>query len=151
MYANAGGVTVSYFEWVKNLTHIRFGRMQRREVENQNLSIIQAVEKMTGKEFPDDLKASVMQGPTELSLVRSGLDDTMRTGYKAMSDRFHSDKRIKSLRMASMVIAIERIAESYVSLGIWLGSEFFNNNLWRFFFDKILTIKYINFVGMVTL
>ena len=59
-----------------------------------------------------------MQGPTELSLVRSGLDDTMRTGYKAMSDRFHSDKRIKSLRMASMVIAIERIAESYVSLGI---------------------------------
>ena len=118
MYANAGGVTVSYFEWVKNLTHIRFGRMQRREVENQNLSIIKAVEKMTGKEFPDDLKASVMQGPTELSLVRSGLDDTMRTGYKAMSDRFHSDKRIKSLRMASMVIAIERIAESYVSLGI---------------------------------
>ena len=118
MYANAGGVTVSYFEWVKNLTHIRFGRMQRREVENQNLSIIKAVEKMTGKEFPDDLKASVMQGPTELSLVRSGLDDTMRTGYKAMSDRFHSDKRIKSLRMASMVIAIERIAQSYVSLGI---------------------------------
>ena len=118
MYANAGGVTVSYFEWVKNLTHIRFGRMQRREVENQNLSIIKAVEKMTGKEFPDNLKASVMQGPTELSLVRSGLDDTMRTGYKAMSDRFHSDKRIKSLRMASMVIAIERIAESYVSLGI---------------------------------
>jgi hypothetical protein len=55
------------------------------------------------------------------------------------------------LRMASMVIAIERIAESYVSLGIWLGSEFLNNNLWRFFFDKILTIKYINFVGMVTL
>ena len=118
MYANAGGVTVSYFEWVKNLTHIRFGRMQRREVENQNLSIIKAVEKMTGKEFPDDLKTSVMQGPTELSLVRSGLDDTMRTGYKAMSDRFHSDKRIKSLRMASMVIAIERIAASYVSLGI---------------------------------
>ena len=118
MYANAGGVTVSYFEWVKNLTHIRFGRMQRREVENQNLSIIKAVEKMTGKEFPDNLKASIMQGPTELSLVRSGLDDTMRTGYKAMSDRFHSDKRIKSLRMASMVIAIERIAESYVSLGI---------------------------------
>ena len=118
MYANAGGVTVSYFEWVKNLTHIRFGRMQRREVENQNLSIIKAIEKMTGKEFPDNLKASVMQGPTELSLVRSGLDDTMRTGYKAMSDRFHSDKRIKSLRMASMIIAIERIAESYVSLGI---------------------------------
>ena len=118
MYANAGGVTVSYFEWVKNLTHIRFGRMQRREVEKQNSSIIEAVEKMTGKKFPSELRSDIMQGPTELSLVRSGLDDTMRTGYKAMSDKFHSSKKIKSLRMASMVIAIEKVSEAYVSLGI---------------------------------
>jgi len=118
MYANAGGVTVSYFEWVKNLTHIRFGRMQRREVEKQNSSIIEAVEKMTGKKFPSELRSDIMQGPTELSLVRSGLDDTMRTGYKAMSDKFHSSKKIKSLRMASMIIAIEKVSEAYVSLGI---------------------------------
>ncbi len=118
MYANAGGVTVSYFEWVKNLTHIRFGRMQRREVEKQNSSIIEAVEKMTGKKFPSELRSNIMQGPTELSLVRSGLDDTMRTGYKAMSNKFHSSKKIKSLRMASMVIAIEKVSEAYVSLGI---------------------------------
>ena len=118
MYANAGGVTVSYFEWVKNLTHIRFGRMQRREVEKQNLSIIEAVEKMTGKNFPSELRNNVMQGPTELSLVRSGLDDTMRIGYKAMSDKFHSSEKIKSLRMASMIIAIEKVSEAYVSLGI---------------------------------
>jgi len=118
MYANAGGVTVSYFEWVKNLTHIRFGRMQRREVERQNLSIIEAIETMTGKSFPLELRNNVMQGPTELSLVRSGLDDTMRIGYKAISERFHSDANIKSFRIASMIIAIERVSESYGSLGI---------------------------------
>ena len=118
MYANAGGVTVSYFEWVKNLTHIRFGRMQRREVERQNLSIIEAIETMTGKSFPSNLRNNVMQGPTELSLVRSGLDDTMRIGYKAISERFHSDANIKSFRIASMIIAIERVSESYGSLGI---------------------------------
>ena len=118
LYANAGGVTVSYFEWVKNLTHIRFGRMQRREVERQNLSLISAMEHMTGKSFPDNLRNSVMQGPTELSLVRSGLDDTMRTGYISISKRWHSDKRISGLRMAAMIIAIERIAESYGYLGI---------------------------------
>ena len=59
-----------------------------------------------------------MQGPTELSLVRSGLDDTMRIGYKAMSDKFQSSEKIKSLRMASMIIAIEKVSEAYVSLGI---------------------------------
>ncbi len=118
LYANAGGVTVSYFEWVKNLTHIRFGRMQRREVERQNLSFISAMEHMTGKTFPDNLRSSVMQGPTELSLVRSGLDDTMRTGYISISKRWHEDKRISGLRMAAMIIAIERIAESYGYLGI---------------------------------
>ena len=118
MYANAGGVTVSYFEWVKNLTHIRFGRMQRREVERQNLAIIEAIETMTGKSFPLNLRNNVMQGPTELSLVRSGLDDTMRIGYKAISERFHSHANIKSFRTASMIIAIERVSESYGSLGI---------------------------------
>ena len=118
LYANAGGVTVSYFEWVKNLTHIRFGRMQRRETERQNLSLISAMEEMTGKEFPEKFKDSVVQGPTELSLVRSGLDDTMRMGYQSISKRWHSDKRIDSLRIAAMMIAIERVAESYSSLGI---------------------------------
>ena len=73
---------------------------------------------MTGKNFPSELRNNVMQGPTELSLVRSGLDDTMRIGYKTMSDKFHSSEKIKSLRMASMIIAIEKVSEAYVSLGI---------------------------------
>ena len=118
LYANAGGVTVSYFEWVKNLTHIRFGRMQRRETEKQNLSLISAMEKMTGNKFPDELRKTITQGPTELSLVRSGLEDTMRTGYINISKRWNADEKIESLRIAAMMIAIERVSESYSSLGI---------------------------------
>ena len=73
---------------------------------------------MTGKNFPSELRKNVMRGPTELSLVRSGLDDTMRIGYKAMSHKLHSSEKIKSLRMASMTLAIEKVSEAYVSLGI---------------------------------
>ena len=117
-YANAGGVTVSYFEWVKNLGHIRFGRMQRREEERKTTLMIDAIESMTGKTFPQGALEQIKNGSTELDLVRSGLDDTMREGYQVMSKKWHSDDRIPDLRTAAMMIALERIVDSYKSLGI---------------------------------
>lgn len=118
LYANAGGVTVSYFEWVKNLGHIRFGRLQRRQHERQTLNMVNAIEEMLGRAFPQDTLKEIMDGPTELDLVRSGLDDVMREGYQTISKRWHSDERIPDLRTAAMMIALERIASSYESLGI---------------------------------
>ena len=118
LYANAGGVSVSYFEWVKNLSHIRFGRIQRREHERQSAQMIKAVEHMTGKTFPKELIQDIVDGPTEIDLVRSGLDDIMREGYQTISERWHSDKRLPDLRTTAMMIAIERIADSYSSIGI---------------------------------
>ena len=118
LYANAGGVSVSYFEWVKNLSHIRFGRIQRREHEHQSLRMIEAIERMTGKTFPKELIRDIVDGPTEINLVRSGLDDIMRESYQTISERWHSDKRLPDLRTTAMMIAIERIAESYSSIGI---------------------------------
>lgn len=118
LYANAGGVTVSYFEWVKNIGHIRFGRMQRRHHERQTLDMVHAFEEMIGKKFPEDRLAKLIEGPTEISLVRSGLDDVMREGYQVISAKWHSDDCIPDLRTAAMMIAIERIRESYTSLGI---------------------------------
>ena len=118
LYANAGGVTVSYFEWVKNIGHIRFGRMQRRQHERQTIDMVEAIEEMTGKKFPEQLLHKIIQGPTELDLVRSGLDDVMREGYQVISEKWHSDPRIPDLRTAAMMIAIERIRDSYSSLGI---------------------------------
>jgi glutamate dehydrogenase (NAD(P)+) len=118
LYANAGGVTVSYFEWVKNLSHIRLGRMQRRDHERQTLNMVNAIEEMTGTKFPKKHLEKIIEGPTELDLVRSGLDDVMREGYQVMSAKWHSDSRIPDLRTAAMMIALERIRDSYNSLGI---------------------------------
>lgn len=118
LYANAGGVTVSYFEWVKNLGHIRFGRLQRRQEERKTKMMVEAIEEMVGKPFPQQLLEEIVAGPTELDLVRSGLDDTMRQGYQTISEKWHSDERIPDLRIAAMMISIERIVDSYNSLGI---------------------------------
>lgn len=118
LYANSGGVTVSYFEWVKNIGHIRFGRLQRRQHERKTKKLIDGIEQMTGMQFPQNLLQEILDGPSEIDLVRSGLEDVMCQGYKEISLRWHSDKNIPDLRTAAMVIAIERIANSYESLGI---------------------------------
>ena len=85
VYLNAGGVTVSYFEWIKNLSHIRFGRMERRYQENQNNLFIKAIEQ-SGKQLSEKLISEIGKGPVEIDLVRSGLDDTMRNAFQAISE-----------------------------------------------------------------
>ena len=121
MFANAGGVTVSYFEWVKNLSHIRFGRMQRRQEEARQEMVIEALEKMTGKNFPEELRDAFVSGADELTLVRSGLDDTMRGAYNNMREVWHREREKNpnmDLRTAAYMIAIDRVANSYRTLGL---------------------------------
>ena len=118
LYANAGGVTVSYFEWVKNLTHMRFGRMQRRETEHRNSLLINSIENITGKEFSKNVRSNITKGPKEIDLVRSGLDDTMREAYIVISSKRKSDPRIIDLRTAAMITALEKITQSYLSSGL---------------------------------
>ena len=118
LYANAGGVTVSYFEWIKNLSRIRFGRLQRRAQESQMSNLIDGIEAMTGKEFPLAFKSSTVQGLSERDLVFSGLEDTMIETYKAISRLWNSEAGIPDLRTAAMMIAVKRIVQSYSSMGI---------------------------------
>jgi glutamate dehydrogenase (NAD(P)+) len=118
LYANAGGVTVSYFEWVKNLSHIRFGRMQRRREEARQTMLIQELERLSGNAFPEDFKARYLQGSDELDLVRSGLDDTMRTAYQSMSEIWRRRDDVPDLRTAAYIVAIDRVAGSYAALGL---------------------------------
>ena len=117
-YANAGGVVVSYFEWVKNLSKMRYGLMQEREDEKKQKQLVNALELMTGKNFPDDLRTDVVKGSTEIDLVRSGLEEKMREGYKKIHEKYHSNKKIKDFRTAAMVIAIKKIADAYRYMGI---------------------------------
>ena len=118
MYANAGGVTVSYFEWVKNLSHIRFGRMQRRQEEASNILLIKEMERLVGKPVSEDFKTKFFQGAGELELVRSGLEDTMRTAYQSMQKVWHSRNDVDSLRTAAYLVSLGRIADSYKGLGL---------------------------------
>ena len=121
LFANAGGVTVSYFEWVKNLSHIRLGRMQRREEEARHRMLISEIERATGTQLADDFKQQYINGADELTLVRSGLDDTMRGAYGQMRELWHSKRKQHDdfdLRTAAFILAIEKVANSYRSLGL---------------------------------
>ena len=123
MYANAGGVTVSYFEWVKNLSHIRFGRMQRRQEEFSHQLIVDELERLSadtgiGWTLSPDFKERYLQGAGELELVRSGLDDTMRTAYQAMHKVWHERDDVTDLRTAAYLVAIDRVASSYRAKGL---------------------------------
>lgn len=116
-YVNAGGVTVSYFEWIKNLSHIRFGRLQRRLDEYRADATLRALEQMTGKTVPAALKADIMRGGDELSMVRSGLDDTMRDGYAEIKDAMERHN-IDSYRTAAFVVSLEKIAYTHKRMGM---------------------------------
>ncbi|WP_305969546.1 MULTISPECIES: Glu/Leu/Phe/Val family dehydrogenase [unclassified Mameliella] len=123
MYANAGGVTVSYFEWVKNLSHIRFGRMQRRQEEARHELIVRELERLSDHlgdkwSMTPDFKARYLRGADELELVRSGLDDTMRIAYQSISEVWHSRKDVTDLRTAAFIVAIDRVAASYRAKGL---------------------------------
>ncbi|MEM1345688.1 MAG: Glu/Leu/Phe/Val dehydrogenase dimerization domain-containing protein, partial [Pseudomonadota bacterium] len=118
LYANAGGVTVSYFEWVKNLSHIRFGRMQRRQEESRHQMLIDELESLVGKPVSNSFRERYLRGADELELVRSGLDDTMRTAYQAMSQLWHTREDVPDLRVAGFMLAIERVAGTYQAKGL---------------------------------
>jgi glutamate dehydrogenase (NAD(P)+) len=123
LYANAGGVTVSYFEWVKNLSHIRFGRMQRRQEEAQNALLVNELDRLLKAAGTDlgmtaKFKDEYVRGAGELELVRSGLDDTMRTAYQSMREVWHGRKDVDDLRVAAYLVSIGRVAASYRSKGL---------------------------------
>ncbi len=115
-FLNAGGVVVSYFEWVQNISHIRFGRLQRRLDEGRGNYYTTALEELTGKAVPEKLRSWIGHGADELDLVRSGLDDTMRLAFQEMLARREENPKIKDLRTAAFSVAIEKIAQSYIDV-----------------------------------
>jgi glutamate dehydrogenase (NAD(P)+) len=119
MYMNAGGVTVSYFEWLKNLSHVRYGRMEKRFQENAHTNMLSAVEALTGKKVTAEERMLLAHGPDEIDLVYSGLEDTMIVAYNELRETKRSNKKINDLRTAAFVNAINKIGDSYLQLGIF--------------------------------
>jgi glutamate dehydrogenase (NAD(P)+) len=118
-YVNAGGVTVSYFEWVRNLGHIRFGRMERRHDELHGAKMLQAIEAMTGKQAEEWMQKELVYGADELDLVRSGLDDTMRNSYHQLKEVLNTNDKVTDFRTASYVVAIQKLLRSYFDIGVY--------------------------------
>ena len=123
MYANAGGVTVSYFEWVKNLSHIRFGRMQRRQEEARQELVVRELEDLSQAmgdswSLSPGFKQRYLRGAGELELVRSGLDDTMRSSFQAMREIWHEREDVTDLRTAAYLVSIGKVAASYQTKGL---------------------------------
>ena len=117
-FLNAGGVTVSYFEWIKNLARIRFGRLERRHEEMKGKLIVETLETMLNAKVPNDLKNKLIEGADELDLVRSGLDDSMRDAYKNIRETYYSMNNVDDFRTASYVVAIKTIAKGYESMNL---------------------------------
>ncbi|MBI1191927.1 MAG: Glu/Leu/Phe/Val dehydrogenase [Bacteroidetes bacterium] len=119
MYLNAGGVTVSYFEWLKNLSHIRFGRMQKRFDQSASEGMIKMMEKLTNKQVPAEEIAKLARGADEIDLVRSGLEETMVGSYQQIREIWRKNKKVEDLRTAAFVNAINKVAMDYLALGIF--------------------------------
>jgi glutamate dehydrogenase (NAD(P)+) len=119
MYLNAGGVTVSYFEWLKNLSHVRYGRMEKRFRENKNTHVLAQLEELTGKKVSDEERAIIMRGADEIDLVHSGLEETMISATREIMAIWESNPEIPDMRTAAYVNAINKVATSYMELGIF--------------------------------
>ncbi|MTB51386.1 Glu/Leu/Phe/Val dehydrogenase [Lewinella sp. W8] len=119
IYLNAGGVTVSYFEWLKNLSHMRFGRLEKRFDEGAYRRIIEQIEQTTGKTVSERDKQMIVRGADEIDLVRSGLEETMITGFQGIYELYREKEGINDLRTAAFALAISKISNDYIALGIW--------------------------------
>lgn len=119
MYLNAGGVTVSYFEWLKNLSHVRYGRVEKRFTENVNKHIIDAMENLSGKTMNADEKRFIEHGADEVDLIHSGLEETMIGATREIMELWENNPDIPDMRTAAYVSAINKVATSYAELGIF--------------------------------
>ena len=119
MYLNAGGVTVSYFEWLKNLSHVRYGRMEKRFTENLNSHILSQIEELSGKKVSKIERDFIMHGPEEVDLVHSGLEETMIAATREIMEIWKNNPEIPDMRTAAYVSAINKVANSYAELGIF--------------------------------
>ncbi len=121
LYLNAGGVTVSYFEWLKNLSRVRFGKIFKRYDEMSYSNLVNSMEGLTGKTLSREERLLVTRGAEEIDLVRSGLEEVMILAFNQIREIWKSDKRVPDLRTAAFKSSIDKIAEAYQFLGVFPG------------------------------
>jgi glutamate dehydrogenase (NAD(P)+) len=119
IFMNAGGVTVSYFEWTKNLSHMRYGRLEKRVDQAKRENLLDSLERLVDGRFPRRERESLIRGTDELDLVNSGLEETMVNSYQEILETRNRHKNLEDMRTAAYVCAINKVATSYLELGIF--------------------------------
>ena len=119
VYANAGGVIVSYFEWLKNLSHVKFGRLERRYQVRADNRLLEAIELTTGTQLSPSQRAEIVQPLDELTVVYSGLEETMIDAYHQIRETMRRVNGVSDLRTAAFSLAIDRVAQGYLELGVF--------------------------------
>ena len=119
LYANAGGVIVSYFEWLKNLSHVKYGRLERRYRAAADKRILKALKTATGTQLSASDEAEIIRPVDEITVVNSGLEEAMVDAYRHLRHTASRVDGIDSLRIAGFHLAIDRIARSYLELGVF--------------------------------
>jgi glutamate dehydrogenase (NAD(P)+) len=119
IYLNSGGVTVSYFEWAKNISHMRYGLLQKRADAFQRTQIVNATEDLMHARFPESVRMGLLKGLDEEDLVKSGLEETMSTGYQEISEILRTRKKVTDFRTAAFVCAIQKVGLAYLELGVF--------------------------------
>jgi glutamate dehydrogenase (NAD(P)+) len=118
VYANVGGVTVSYFEWTRNISHMRFGRLERQYDEIRGEYLVSTISELTGKKVDDLTRKKIVSGASEMDLVRSGLDDTMRMAFQDIREVMKKYPGVKDYRTASYILALGKIVQNYEDIGL---------------------------------
>ncbi|OJU73969.1 MAG: glutamate dehydrogenase [Bacteroidetes bacterium 47-18] len=119
IYLNAGGVTVSYFEWLKNLSHVRYGRLEKRFSENTYAEIVNIIESLTNKRITEMERNIMLKGPDEVDLIYSGLEDTMIGSYQEIREIYKNTEGVEDMRTAAFICAINKVGVAYEELGIF--------------------------------
>ncbi|MGJ1283609.1 Glu/Leu/Phe/Val family dehydrogenase [Sphingobacterium spiritivorum] len=119
MYLNAGGVTVSYFEWLKNLSHVRYGRLEKRFSENMYAELVNIIESLTSKKVSELERKIILRGPDEIDLIYSGLEDTMIGSYQEIREVYKNTAGVEDMRTAAFICAINKVGAAYEQLGIF--------------------------------
>ena len=118
IFVNAGGVVVSYYEWVKNISHIRFGRLQRRFDEQKMRDVIAAISKTTNKSISSSLYKKITSAATEKDLAYSGLEDTMREAFQEILEEKNKNKKL-NFRTAAYAIALKKLRKFHDTVGVY--------------------------------
>lgn len=119
IFMNSGGVTVSYFEWTKNLSHMRYGRLEKRVDQAKRSNLVDALEVLVGNKFPKEKRQQLISGTDEKDLVNSGLEETMVCAYQEILDIRRRSNTAEDMRTAAYICAIQKVARGYLELGIF--------------------------------